>query len=152
MSEKEFRIVVVASKFKPERPEETYSLLVAGAIRLLDVLHHEDPDRKRFKLIHNGVTHGPLGQLFQAVNVLENGMRGRGYYFQRELHKMDILLHGKDTERLWLEDNAKDADAILVIDDGKIRADVRRTLEDLDVYSLEIPVEGNRPRMFKGEV
>lgn len=140
MEDKEFRIVIVASRFKPEDSEKTYSKIFPGLIRVVDLLHEKDAGRQRFKLIHNGVLSGPLGELFKAVNVLENSMRGLGFYFQRELHKMDILLHGRDTERLWLEDNIKQANAVIILNDGNIRRDVLKVLESVDAYKVEVSI------------
>jgi len=133
---KEFKIVVVASKFE----KDCYEDLMRPAIRAFDLLHQEDPSRKRFKFIHNGVKTGPLGEFLKLINVLENGMRPRGFFVQRELHKMDLVLNGSESEAKWVEENAKGADLILVINDNRLKANVRRVLEDLDVYTMEIKV------------
>lgn len=135
-NENEFKIVVVASRHE----NDCYKTLLPQAIRLLDVLHHEDKDRKRFKFVHNGARSGPLNDLHKVLNVLENGMRGRGFYVQREQHKMDLILNGQESEAKWLEENAQNADAILVINDKKIKSNVWDVLNDLDIYTMEVKV------------
>jgi hypothetical protein len=133
---KEFKIVVVASKFE----KDCYEQLMRPAIRAIDLLQHEDPSRKRFKFIHNGVKTGPLGDFLKLINVLENGMRPRGYFVQRELRKMDLILNGAESEAKWVEENAKDADLILVISDGHLKPNVKQAVKNQDVYAMEIKV------------
>lgn len=133
---KEFRIVVVASKFE----NDCYDKLMRPAIRALDLLHKEDESRRRFKFIHNGVKSGPLSDFHKVLNVIENGMRSRGFFVQREIHKMDLVLNGPESEAKWVKENAEGADLIFVIDDGKLKQNVRETIEDLDVYTMEVRV------------
>ena len=135
-NEREFKIVVVASRHE----KDCYDELLKPAIRLLDLLHNEDKERKRFKFIHNGVKSGPLGEFHKVLNVLENGMRGRGFFVQREQHKMDLILHGAESEAKWLKENSKDADAIFVINDKKIKSNVWNVLDELDIYTMEVKV------------
>lgn len=133
---REFKIVVVASKFE----NDCYDKLMRPAIRAIDLLHKEDPSRAGFKFIHNDVTTGPLGDFLKLINVLENGMRPRGFYVQREVHKMDLVLDGPESEAKWVRQNARGADLILVLDDGRLKRNVRNTVNDLDVYTMEIKV------------
>lgn len=133
---KEFRIVVVASKFE----NDCYDKLWRPAIRAIDALHKEDESRKRFRFIHNGVRSGPLSDMHKVLNSIENGMRGRGFFVQREIQKMDLLMDGPDSEAKWLQEQAQGADLIFVIDDGKLRNNVRETLKNLDVYTMEVKV------------
>lgn len=133
---KEFKIVVVASKFE----KDCYEDLMRPATRLFDLLHHEDPSRKRFKFVHNGVKTGPLGEFLKLLNVMENGMRPRGYFVQREQHKMDLVLNGPESEAKWVKENAEGADIIFVINDGKLKKNVREAVEQADVYAMEIDI------------
>lgn len=132
----EFKIVVVASKY----PKRCYEQLLGQFLRLVDILHKDNPDVKRFKIIHNGVKDGPLKDLFWVLDVVQPGLKSRGYFTQRELHKMDILLNGPASEAIWLRENAVNADAILVLDDKRIKQNVMDVVNDLDAFVMRVAV------------
>lgn len=134
---KEFKIVVVASRHSPDRP--TYEKLLPSFIRLIDLLHNEDKDVTAFKVIHNGVTVGPLKDVFWVLDNIQPSMKSFGKYVQRQKVKMDVLMDGADAERKWLDEQIKDADALFVVD-YQLKRPVKAIVNDSDLIKVEVKI------------
>lgn len=131
----EFKIVVVASR----EHKFCYGKILPAFIRLIDVLHGQDQSIQKFKFIHNG-TKGTLEEFIGVLNATQEGFRRNGFTTERKKVAMDVLMHGPRTEEFWVQDQLRGADAVFVIDDGKLDRGVQKVLANTNVYKMEVQV------------
>lgn len=110
----EKKILVVAPRSKIN-----YSQVYPAVIRALDLIREEDCS---IRFITDGVTSGTTGLVVEAVNKIESSLISRGYDVRFVVRQLDVMLHGKQAHRKWIEKYLPESDAVLVFDTGNPEA------------------------------
>lgn len=97
------------------RAKINYKQVYPAVIRVLDLIREEDAS---VRFIVDGVTSGTTGLVIEAVNKIEASLLSRGYNVKYLLRPLDVMLHGKQAQRRWIEKHLPASDAVLLFDTG----------------------------------
>ncbi|ASZ74994.1 hypothetical protein FDI69_gp192 [Rhodococcus phage Trina] len=131
----EHLIAVLGPRYKGN-----YSLVLPGVIKSIDTVESDATETKSgFVLVHDGVTSGITGEVMEAVNKTQPGLRNRGRMLSMRKLALDIELHGKDSHFRWVDDVLTyKPDLFLLFDNGEwepVRYAVRKAAQ------LDIPIK-----------
>lgn len=105
-------------------------------IRVLDLIREEDAS---IKFIVDGVTSGTTGLVIEAVNKIEASLLSRGYNVKYLSRPLDVMLHGKQAQKKWIEKYLPESDAVLVFDTGYAGArEVIRLCEEKNIPIVKV--------------
>lgn len=121
------------------RARINYNQVYPAVIRVLDLIKDEDAS-VRFLL--DGVTSGTTGLVVETVNKIEASLMSRGYDVKYLMRPLDVMLHGKQAQKKWIEKHLPNVDAVLVFNTGFSEAnEVEKTCRQKDIPLVTIPAK-----------
>lgn len=135
----ERKILVVAP-----RAQINYNQVYPAVIRVMDLIKDEQVP---IRFITDGVTSGTTGLVIEAVNKIEASLLSRGYDVKFLSRPLDVMLHGKQAQRRWIEKHLPEADAVLLFDTGYSEArEVNKTCEEKNIPLVKIQAKTLPPK------